>query len=146
MSLKEPQLKMSKSHDDSRSRILITDDHEEIHTKIKLALTDSMQGVSFDPVTRPGVSNLLALVSFLNNGRPTCEEVAQQYSALSMHDFKSMVASTINEHLSGIRARYDLLMNADDGRYLDDVARVGADKARKEAEKTMTLVRHAIGL
>ena len=59
MSLKEPLLKMSKSHADPRSRILVNDDHQTISEKLRFALTDSMARISYDPINRPGVSNLL---------------------------------------------------------------------------------------
>merc|ERR1711939_634674 len=62
MSLKRPTQKMSKSDADPKSRILITDTREEIHAKVKGAITDSEPGISFDPEKRPGVSNLIEIL------------------------------------------------------------------------------------
>ncbi|RQM06458.1 hypothetical protein DH86_00002299, partial [Scytalidium sp. 3C] len=71
MSLQDPQQKMSKSHADVRSRILITDTPEDIHRKIMAALTDSTNSVSYEPETRPGVANLLHLLSYFDGDQRT---------------------------------------------------------------------------
>ena len=146
MSLKEPQLKMSKSHQDPRSRIHINDDPQLISDKIRLALTDSVKGVSYDPVNRPGVSNLLDIRSYLDGQRRTPEEVAKSCHAMSMQEFKVEVTNSISEGLASIRDKYNSLMNSGGGRFLDEVAMDGSIKARREAEKTMVAVRQVIGL
>ncbi len=146
MSLKEPSLKMSKSHEDPRSRILLTDSHEDITSKIKLALTDSLSGVSYDPSNRPGISNLIEIVHHLEDGATTCEDLANKYCSLSKRQFKEMVAERVSSSLSHIRRNYERILKADDGRYLDAVAAQGAVKASASAEETMVLVREAMGL
>ena len=146
MSLNEPNLKMSKSHEHPRSRILITDSPDEVRKKIRLALTDSTSGVSYDPLYRPGVANLLEIMEHLDNHGRSCHELAQHFSTFSMRDFKQKVADRISESLSDIKTRYDQIINADKSGYLDYVAASGAEKASISAEKTMTIVYKAIGL
>ena len=146
MSLKEPQLKMSKSHQDPRSRIHINDDPQVISDKIRLALTDSVTGVSYDPANRPGVSNLLDIMSYLDGQRRTPEDFVKSCHAMSMREFKVEVTNSISEGLASIRDKYNSLMNSDGGRFLDEVAMDGSIKARREAEKTMVAVRQVIGL
>jgi len=146
MSLKEPNLKMSKSHEDPRSRIMLTDTPEEVQKKIRLALTDSIPGVSYDPFTRPGVANLLNIMSHLDEKGRTCEEITRDVHLMDMREFKEMVADRIVKSLSGIRSTYERTMAADGGRYLEDVARTGARKAKENAEETMSLIREATGL
>lgn len=146
MSLKEPNLKMSKSHEDPRSRILITDGPEDVHKKIRLALTDSTSGLSYDPVGRPGVANLLEIMKHLDGRGRTCDELALNFSALNMRDFKQKVADKISESLGEIRSRYDQILDADNGRYLDHVAASGANKALISAGKTMNIVRDTVGI
>jgi tryptophanyl-tRNA synthetase len=51
--------KMFKSAVDPNSRILLTDPYEIIAKRIRSAMTDSISGITFDPVARPGTSNLL---------------------------------------------------------------------------------------
>jgi tryptophanyl-tRNA synthetase len=145
MSLREPQLKMSKSHVDPKSRILITDPPEEIAHKIRKAVTDTVEGISYDPNHRPGVSNLIDIISHFQSERSP-EEIALEYANMGMRDFKEKVTGCVIENLSDIREKYKDILNKDDGRYVQDVACLGAEKARSRADETMVLVREALGL
>ncbi|KAI9677576.1 MAG: Tryptophan--tRNA ligase, mitochondrial [Caeruleum heppii] len=146
MSLRRPHLKMSKSHEDPNSKILITDSREEIHHKIRQAITDSTEQVTYDPVNRPGVSNLIEIVHHLNSEGKTCEALADEFASLPLRKFKETVADCIVSGLDGIKTEYDRVMSQDGGRYLDDVARHGARKANESAAATMIVIREAIGL
>lgn len=146
MSLKEPRLKMSKSHQDFRSRIQINDGPHIIDEKIRLALTDSITGVSYEPEIRPGVSNLLAIMSYLDEQGRTAEELAQACTSMNMRQFKETVASAISEGLASTRDKYNRIMNNDQTHYLDDIAIEGSNKARRQAKQTMAAVRQVIGL
>ncbi|KZF21209.1 tryptophanyl-tRNA synthetase [Xylona heveae TC161] len=146
MSLRQPHLKMSKSHEDPRSRIILTDSANDIHAKIRAAVTDSIEGVSYDPSARPGVSNLIELMSHSLDGKHSCEELATDCESLSMRAFKERVADCIIEHLQPIREKYHDVLNADGGRYLQETALKGAERARQNAAVTMTRVREAVGL
>ncbi|KAG2417180.1 30S ribosomal protein S10 [Aspergillus terreus] len=143
MSLKEPTLKMSKSHADDRSRILLTDSPSDIHKKVKVALTDSIAGITYDPSHRPGVSNLIEILSHLD-GR-SCEELALEHQSTSLRAFKEHLANRISDHLEPIRDRYQSLMHDKTG-YLESVAEQGAKSARVNADVTMRAVREAMGL
>ena len=146
MSLKEPHLKMSKSHSDPRSRIELADDPEDIYKKISLALTDSLPGISYDPQKRPGVSSLLDVVRFLSPGDLSVEQLLERYGSLNMREFKAQVAAEIVNALSEIRIKYQDLISEGRQDFLDDLAMDGALKARNRAEETMAEVRQAIGL
>ena len=146
MSLKEPRLKMSKSHADARSRILVTDAPDEIRQKIRLSLTDSIAGVSYDPAARPGVSNLIEILAHFERSGKSCEALAREHRSLSMRAFKERVADCIAGHLAGLRAEFGRVMALDGGRYIDSVAEHGARKARASAEATMDMVRKQVGL
>lgn len=146
MSLQEPHLKMSKSHHNLRSRIQINDGPEVIADKIRLALTDSIPGVSYDPERRPGVSNLLAIMSYLDGEGRTVEELAQACSSMNMQQFKAGVTSVISESLANIREKYNQIMSRYETGYLDDIATEGSNKARRQAEKIIAKVRQVTGL
>jgi tryptophanyl-tRNA synthetase len=146
MSLQEPHLKMSKSHADLRSRILITDTPPEIQKKIISALTDSTNSVSYDPSNRPGVSNLLQLLSHFDAEGRTAEELGKVHSELGLGSFKKLVAETISSNLEPVRKRFEEVMRKGEGKYLDEVERMGARKARESAQETMSVVREAVGL
>ena len=146
MSLVEPTKKMSKSDAKPKSRILITDTREQIHTKIKTALTDSIEGVSYDREKRPGVSNLVDLLyHFDAAGAASPEELAADLKDLSMRALKEKVADTVDTGISGIRTRYQDLMGGDQKELIQH-AEEGAQRAEQIAESTMTRVRSALGL
>ena len=103
MSLKDPSLKMSKSHLDSRSRILLSDTHEDIASKINLAVTDSLPLISYDPHNRPGISNLIEILHHLEGGATTCEDLAREFESLSKAKFKTLVSDRVSSSLIRIR-------------------------------------------
>ena len=146
MSLKEPTLKMSKSHKDTQSRININDSPEEIMSKINMALTDSFPGISYDPITRPGVSNLLELLYQFDMHKRSIETLVQECNGLSLREFKAKVALAVIDGLSAIRDRYISLVDEKNDAYLDSVANAGAAEARRIAQGTMAHVRGMVGL
>src|SRR5688572_22768294 len=60
MSLSNPLKKMSKSDDDTNSRIMLMDDADTVVRKFKRAVTDSGTEIRFDE-SRPGINNLLEI-------------------------------------------------------------------------------------
>jgi tryptophanyl-tRNA synthetase len=143
MSLKEPTSKMSKSHADEKSRIILTDSPAEIRKKVKVALTDSEAGVTYDPARRPGVSNLIEILSHLEG--VSCEEIAKEYHSASLRALKEHVGDRVAFHLQDIRDRYLSIMDDRSG-YLESVAEEGAVAARANSQKTMRQIRKAMGL
>ncbi|KAF4223719.1 hypothetical protein CNMCM6457_000001 [Aspergillus fumigatiaffinis] len=141
MSLKEPTLKMSKSHADRRSRIILTDSPAEISKKINAALTDSELTITYDPVRRPGVANLIEILSHFD-GR-TCDEIAMEYRSASLRVLKEHLARTLSNHLEGIREKY-LSLVGDQTDYLDSIAEQGSEAARANAELTMEQVKRDV--
>lgn len=152
MSLTDPTKKMSKSDANAASRVLITDSETDIRKKIMRAVTDSQSGfVSYDPAARPGVSNLLEILAILEEGggerRRTPDEVARGFEG-SQHPLKALkerTADAVVAELRDVRERYVELMGNNDGRALDDLEALGAEKARQSAEATMKLVKDAVG-
>lgn len=147
MSLTKPENKMSKSDTNPKSRILITDTRDDIFRKIKAAVTDSIHGISYDPTTRPGVSNLVSLMFHLcQDGFDSPTQLADDCKDMSMRTFKERVAETVNQALRDIRDRYHDVLQRGQGAYLTDVAVNGAQRARGNADQTMKQIRDAIGL
>ncbi|CAM1510298.1 Fc.00g006330.m01.CDS01 [Cosmosporella sp. VM-42] len=135
---------MSKSHKSERSRILITDRPEDIKTKIASALTDSLPGISYDIANRPGVSNLLDILSIFDAQGRSPEQLAQYYKDLGPRQLKDMVSHAVVCGLDGIRDRYLDLVYANDS-HLDEIAAEGARKAQESANETIQIVKGAIG-
>ncbi|KAH9221881.1 hypothetical protein DL95DRAFT_381661 [Leptodontidium sp. 2 PMI_412] len=146
MSLTTPSSKMSKSAPSPLSRILITDTPSTITQKISSALTDSQNNVSWDPISRPGVSNLLTLLSSFDEHGRSAQELGEKLEkeGMGLGAFKKLVAGAVADGLKGVREEFERVL-AEEG-YVEEVARRGAVKARESAEETMVLVREAVGL
>lgn len=145
MSLTEPEKKMSKSHPLDRSRIMLDDSEEDIIKKFKTALTDSLPGISYDRANRPGVTNLIEIMSHMSPDNKSCEQIAEDLKDSSLRVLKEEVARVVVEHLKPMREEYMRLMSENNKR-LEEIAEEGAIKARESADKTMRLVREAIGI
>ncbi len=140
MSLTEPTAKMSSSDENPKSRINILDSPDEIRTKVRSAVTDSEPTVRYDLEAKPGVSNLLDIMSGCT-GR-SVDEIATEYESRGYGTFKDAVAEAIATELAPFRSRYRDLDNT-------EVARVllkGALDARQKAELYQDQARRAVGL
>ncbi|KAM7223582.1 mitochondrial tryptophan--tRNA ligase [Rhypophila decipiens] len=163
MSLRDPTKKMSKSDPDPFSRILLTDTPSETTSKINRAITDTIPHISYDPDSRPGVSNLLSLLSHFADASSTPQDVVDMINssdevinasegtrnAAAMKYLKGKLAGRINEELGEVRERYADIMGRterDGGEYLREVVEFGGKKARESAEGTMEIVRGAVEL
>lgn len=145
MSLMDPAQKMSKSAVNPKSRILITDTPEQISKKIMGAKTDDINCPSFDPVERPGVSNLLSLLSHFDPQGRTAAELGNVHASLDIRSFKGVVADAVSNAIGHIGIKYQEILQRDGGKYVDHVERQGGTKARASANETMALVKEAIG-
>ncbi|KAK0629822.1 hypothetical protein B0T17DRAFT_526647 [Bombardia bombarda] len=146
MSLRSPLQKMSKSDADATSRILLTDSAHAIKNKVLKAVTDSQDGISYDPVGRPGVSNLVELASYFDAAGRTPEQLveAEFGAGVSLKALKNRVAEAVDAELAPIRERYAEYLAK--GELIDRLVEEGAEKARESAEGTMRLVREAVEL
>lgn len=147
MSLTQPASKMSKSHPNAKSRILLTDREDVIRSKIKIAVTDSIEGVTYDPEKRPGVSNLLDLIyhtAYPDGIEGGQEALARDMAGLSMRAVKDRAADCIESVIKPVREVYEQVIEND--QLLSDVAEQGAQDARTSASKTMENVKRAVGL
>lgn len=143
MSLTDPSAKMSKSHANPKSRILLTDGEKAIYQKIKSAITDSEGGISYDPERRPGVSNLIDILYHCQHPESE-EDMASDLRSLSLRALKEKTSDAVNEVIQPIRERYEDLVN--DEATLVSVAAEGAEKASRNAAVTMQKVKQIVGL
>lgn len=140
MDLQEPTRKMSKSIDSPQGTVLMLDDPAVIERKFKRAVTDNETEVRYDPVAKPGVSNLLGILAAATDADP--EAIAGRYTQYG--PLKTDAAAAVVEALRPVQARYQELM-ADPAAIAEIVAK-GADKARAVAEVTLARAREAVGL
>jgi tryptophanyl-tRNA synthetase len=134
---------MSKSAVDPNSRILLTDSYETIVKRIRGAVTDSISGITFDPVERPGTSNLLTILSACTTGEAPAV-LAERYAGSNHGALKKDVAEAVEEALRRPRAEFARLR--EDKAFLAQVARDGAEKAQELSDATMRDVRRRVGL
>jgi tryptophanyl-tRNA synthetase len=140
--LQQPTAKMSKSIDSPQGTILVLDDPKAITKKVKSAVTDSETEVRFDVEAKPGVSNLLSLLS-VATARPI-PDLEAEYGSSGYGTFKGAVAEALVEFLRPTRERYHEL--AADPAELARLLAIGAQRAAEIAEATMVRVRAATGL
>jgi len=142
LSLKDTSAKMSKSAADPNSRILLTDTASQIKSKIRGAVTDSIQGITYDPVSRPGTSNLLSILAACAD--EDVNDVARRYATKHHGDLKADVADAIEQVLSKPRAEFERLKC--ETAFLLQVAEDGAARARERSDATIREVRRRVGL
>lgn len=146
MSLQNPKNKMSKSAPNHRSRILITASPDEIRSRIKGAVTDAHNSVSYDPEGRPGVANLLELWSQCDPKRRAPALLAADCAGMGLGDLKRQVGEAVAAELDGIKARYEDILDRRAGQWVEQIQAEGAERARRNADETMRMVRDAVGL
>ena len=140
MSLQEPTKKMSKSDSNENAFILLADDSDSIKRKIKRSVTDSLGVVKYND-EQPGIKNLIDIYS--NLSKKSVEEIVNMYEGKGYGIFKEDVAEVVSEALRPIREKYvDLLNNKD---YLEKIYSMGAEKAEKQARKTLRKVYKKVG-
>ena len=141
-SLQDPTAKMSKSDPDPNAAVSIIEDPDSIMRKFRRAVTDSDSVVRYDPELKPGVSNLMTIMSEM--GGMSIEEIEKNYSDKGYAAFKSACAEAVIERLRPVRERYAALTT--DKEYLTDIAKEGAARASAIARRTMSKVKRKVGL
>ena len=140
MSLQEPTRKMSKS-DPEETYIAILDKPEIIRKKMRRAVTDCDNTVVFDPENKPGIANLMSIMSALTG--KTMDEITVEYDGQGYGKFKDAVADSVIATLEPIQKRYDEI--SADKAYLQEVLTSGAERAEAIAYRTMLKIRKKIG-
>ncbi len=142
MDLQDPTVKMSKSASSEKGIVHVLDDPARIEKKFKSARTDSATDIRHDREEKPGVSNLLEILSAATDRG--VDALVTEYDGLGYGTFKGAVAEAVIELLRPIQERYAEL-DADPG----EVARLleeGADRARAIAVPRLERAKDAMGL
>jgi tryptophanyl-tRNA synthetase len=141
MDLQEPERKMSTTGGTPQGTVLIADPPEVVRKKIKSAVTDSGADVRYDPAGKPGISNLLEIMS-VATGDPITQLEAR-YDGGGYGQFKIDVADAVVALLDPIRTRYDELRA--DPAELERLLGKGAEKARATAAPTLEQMYERMG-
>lgn len=141
MSLQDPTAKMSKSDKLEKAVIYLLDDEATIRKKISSAVTDSEASVYYDVDTKPGISNLLTILSCCTN--KSIEELVEICKDMNYGEFKKMVADELVNKLKPIQERYYEILNSKE---LDEILTNGAQKASYFANKMISKVKRKMGI
>ncbi|MBR6966311.1 MAG: tryptophan--tRNA ligase [Clostridia bacterium] len=140
MSLQNPERKMSKS-DPEDTFVSLLDDADAIRRKIKRAVTDSESEIRFDPEKKPGVSNLLSIISALSGETP--EQISDSLAGQGYGALKARAADYVIAALEPLQAEYKRLIA--DKAYLFGVLNESSEKAAYLAGKTLRKVQKKVG-
>lgn len=143
MSLQEPTKKMSKSDENPKAFVLLSDTPKQIAKKIKAAVTDSDEQarIYFDRNEKPGVSNLLTLQSVATG--KSIDELVASYEGKMYGHLKVDTADAVVAMLEPVQQRFQEIR--EDASYLDSVMKDGAERASAVALKTLDKVKEVVG-
>jgi tryptophanyl-tRNA synthetase len=139
MDLQDPTAKMSKSTESDLGCIYLLDEPAVILKKFKRAVTDSDNEVHYDREKKPGVSNLLDILSAAT-GKPqkALADDYSQYGALKLDCGEAVIAL-----LEPIQRRHAELVK--DTTVLAGMLSQGAKRAEVVANATLARAQDAIG-
>jgi tryptophanyl-tRNA synthetase len=140
LDLQDPASKMSKSV--PNGCVFLLDPPKKMAKKIKSAVTDSETEVRYDPVNKPGVSNLLTILAAAT-GR-TVSDVEQEYAGGMYGPLKVAAAEAVVAAAEPIAARTHELLA--DRAELDRLMDLGGQRAREAAQPTVDAAYAAMGL
>lgn len=141
MDLVDPTKKMSKSSDNPKGVIRILDEPEVIRKKIMSATTDSDTIIKFDPINKPGISNLINIYASLSNKK--IDEVEKLFVNKKYGELKKEVADLVITELTKIQSRYyELIKSKELDQVLDDGIKFTSEIAKKKYE----LMKNKMGL
>lgn len=143
MSLLDPNKKMSKSDDNRNNVIGLLEDPKAVAKKIKRAVTDSEEPphVKFDVENKPGVSNLLSILSAITE--KSIPELETEFEGKMYGHLKGAVADEVSAMLTQLQERYYHFRNNE--ALLNKILHEGAEKARAKAKETLDKVYQAVG-
>ena len=139
--LQEPERLMSTTRGAPQGVVRIVDEPDVIRKKFKTAVTDSGTDVKHAPDDKPGISNLLEIMS-VATGDPI-SEIEGRYDGSGYGQFKEDVAEAVVTLLGPIQERYEAL-RADEAELRAMLAR-GADKARETSAPTLEQMYERMG-
>lgn len=139
--LQEPTAKMSKSSVSEAGLVKLMDDPAVTAKKFKSAVTDTEREIRYDPVAKPGISNLLDIYAATTG--ESIIELEERYAGRGYGDLKKELAEIVVDRLTPIRARTLELL--EDPAELDRLLAVGADRASERAEPILREVYDRVG-
>lgn len=142
MDLQDPKKKMSKSDgSDNKGCVFLTEEASSIADKIKRAVTDSENRVTFD-TQRPGVANLLSIYALVSGDSIT--DLEDRYTGKGYAEFKADLAEVVVSELKPVQESFHSLIKDRD--QLIAIIQDGSERAAAIAEQKLSQVKAKVGL
>jgi tryptophanyl-tRNA synthetase len=139
--LQEPERLMSTTRGAPQGVVRVLDPPDVVRKKFKTAVTDSGTDVRYAPDDKPGISNLLEIMSVATGeGIPNLET---RYDGGGYGRFKDEVAEAVVQLFTPVRGRYEEL-RADEPQ-LKTLLAHGAEKARATSAPTLETMYERMG-
>ena len=138
--LQNPAQKMSKSTDNPKASVFLSDSEKTIRKKIMSAVTDSDGIIKFDEDEKPGVSNLLTIYSVFTGC--AIEDAVAKFEGGGYGDLKKAVADAVVEKVVPFQDKYNEVMSSG---IINDILDAGRDYTNEIAKEKYELVRKAVG-
>jgi len=141
MSLQNPKKKMSKT-DDPLGCVGLFDEPEEIKKKIMSAVTDLGRIIKYDPIKKPGISNLLTIYSLFSGKK--IESLEKNFKGRGYEEFKKALSQLLIETLEPLRKKRKELLQREV--YVKEILTQGKNRAQVIAQSTLQEVKKKMGL
>jgi tryptophanyl-tRNA synthetase len=139
--LQEPDRLMSTTRGQPSGVVRLVDAPDEIRRKFKTAVTDSGREVVHDIKNKPGVSNLIEILSVATG--ESVKAIEARYEGQGYGQFKVDVGEAVVALLAPIQARYQELRS--DDTELRRMLALGAEKAANAAAPTLAQMYERMG-
>lgn len=139
-SLSSPDKKMSKSESE-KGTIYLLEDLNITRKKIMSAVTDCDNTIQYDKENKPGISNLLTILSSLTGKSIT--SLVSEYQGVGYGTFKKAVADTVCNELAELQQKVKEIQESN---IIDTILEEGAKKASYLARKKLSKVYRKVGL
>jgi tryptophanyl-tRNA synthetase len=139
--LQEPQRLMSTSAGNPQGVVRMIDSPDVVRKKFKTAVTDSGREIKHDLEGKPGVSNLIEILSVATGD--SIAQIEGRYNGSGYGQFKEDVAEAVVTLLEPYQQRYNEL-RADEAE-LRRLLAIGADKARAASAPTLETMYERMG-
>jgi len=140
-SLKNPKIKMSKSIADPAGTILLDESPDVAVKKINAATTDSNMKINYDFELQPGISNLLQILSILED-KPLSQTINSWQGKTNYGDLKKVVGDAVYNFLTNYQ---QTIKQINDDDLLDKLTHDEAVLS-EIADKKLTLVQKQLGI
>ncbi|WIA07496.1 MAG: tryptophanyl-tRNA synthetase [Candidatus Phytoplasma cynodontis] len=147
-SLTEPTKKMSKSknineeleHQD-KGCIFLLEDLQSIKNKIMRSVTDSENKIKYEPLSKPGISNLIKIYSCLKEWE--IQKTEKYFRENSYSFFKEKVAELVLNEISIIQKNFFYFQK---NIFLEEILNQNSKKIKNIAKQKINKIKKKIGL